>query len=78
MLIMIKNLLGAIIVLAGIAMLVLPGQGIITILLGIFFMNFPGKYKLELWIIKRPAILKSINWIRAKANHSPLILSDKK
>ncbi len=76
-LIMIKNILGIIIVLAGIAMLVLPGQGIITILLGIFFMNFPGKYKVELWIIKRPAILKSINWIRAKAHHAPLIISDK-
>ncbi len=70
----IKNIFGFIILLAGIAMLILPGQGIITILLGIFFMDFPGKYKVELWMIKRPAILKSINWIRKKAHHTPLII----
>jgi len=73
-LVMIKNIFGFILVLAGITMLILPGQGIITILLGIFFMDFPGKYKVELWIIKRPAILKSINWIREKAKHVPLII----
>jgi hypothetical protein len=34
--------------LAGIIMLVTPGQGIISIVLGLFLMEFPGKRKLEL------------------------------
>ncbi|MCF6311045.1 MAG: hypothetical protein L3J39_01200 [Verrucomicrobiales bacterium] len=70
----IKNLLGLLLVLAGIAMLALPGQGIITILLGIMLMNFPGKQKIELRIIRIPKVLHSINWIRAKAAHPPLKL----
>jgi len=74
-LIMIKNISGGVLILAGIAMLVLPGQGIITILLGMMLIDFPGKYKLELWVVKKPKILKSLNWIRKKVGHAPLRLS---
>src|SRR6187399_2589877 len=42
-----KNLVGAVFVLAGIAMLVLPGQGILTILIGLSIVDFPGKHRLE-------------------------------
>lgn len=69
-----KNLLGFILVLAGIAMLALPGQGLLTIFMGLMLMNFPGKRALELRIIRLPKVLKSINWIRAKADHPPLKL----
>jgi hypothetical protein len=68
-----KNLLGLIMVMAGIAMLALPGQGILTILAGIMVMDFPGKYHLEGMIIRRPAVLKGLNWIRARAHKPPLI-----
>lgn len=69
-----KNLLGFLLVLAGIAMLALPGQGLLTIFLGLVVMNFPGKRKLELRLIRFPGVLRSINWIRAKADHRPLKL----
>src|SRR5438445_9959440 len=36
----IKNLLGVLFVLAGIAMLVLPGQGLLTMLIGLSFFGF--------------------------------------
>src|SRR3954470_16912544 len=39
-----KNLLGLVLIVAGIAMLVLPGQGLLTIVVGVVLMNFPGKY----------------------------------
>lgn len=42
-----RNVLGAILLVAGIAMLVLPGQGVPTILISLGLMNFPGKYRLE-------------------------------
>ncbi len=69
-----KNLFGFILVIAGIAMLALPGQGLLTIFMGLMLMNFPGKRSLELRIIRIPSIFKSVNWIRAKADHPPLKL----
>jgi hypothetical protein len=69
-----KNLLGYILVLAGIGMLVLPGQGLLTILIGIIFIDLPGKYRFERWFVTRPAVLRSINWFRKRAGHGPLDL----
>ena len=68
----IKNLLGAVLVAAGILMLVLPGQGLFTMIVGIMMMNFPGKYRFERWLVERGPVLKSINWLRARAGHLPL------
>lgn len=67
-----RNLLGLPVLLAGIAMLVLPGQGIVTILIGLGIMNFPGKFSLERWLIKRHGVLAAINWVRRKSHHPPL------
>ncbi|MBT8124038.1 MAG: PGPGW domain-containing protein [Gammaproteobacteria bacterium] len=69
-----KNLVGFIFVIFGILMLILPGQGILTILIGLFLMNFPGKYQFERKIVSLPRVLKSLNWIRAKANKPPLVV----
>jgi len=69
-----KNLMGLVLVLAGILMLVLPGQGLFTMVVGIMMMNFPGKYKLERWIVERGPVLRSINWLRRRAGHDPLIV----
>ena len=69
-----KNLMGLVLVLAGILMLVLPGQGLFTMVVGIMMMNFPGKYKLERWIVERGPVLKSINWLRRRAGHDPLLV----
>ena len=62
-----KNIVGIIFLLAGIAMLVLPGQGLLTMLLGILFIDFPGKHRLEQKLIQHPQILKAINAFREKA-----------
>lgn len=69
-----KNLLGAILLLGGLAMLVLPGQGLLTMLIGISLMDFPGKRALERSIIDRPLILKSINRIRQRFGRPPLMV----
>lgn len=67
-----KNVLGYILILLGIAMLVLPGQGVLTILIGIVLINFPGKYRLERWVVMRKPVLKTINRLRERAGHAPL------
>jgi len=67
-----KNALGLVFVLAGIAMLVLPGQGLLTLLIGLIIMDFPGKYRLERWLISRSAMLKTLNWIRRRSGKPEL------
>ena len=68
----VKNLLGIFLLAAGIAMIFLPGQGVITILLGLTFMNFPGKRRLEKAIIRQRPVARAINWIRSRGGHPPL------
>ena len=69
-----KNLLGLVLLLSGLAMLVLPGQGLLTILVGLVVMNFPGKKKAELWLMRRPKVSAAINWLRKKGGKPPFIL----
>ncbi len=67
---LIKNTLGTLLLIAGIAMLFLPGQGLLTIILGLILLSFPGKQKLLLSLLTRPALRNSLNWIRRKAGRS--------
>ncbi len=67
-----KNILGLVLFLAGVLMLFLPGQGLLTIFLGILLMDFPGKYRLERYIISRGPVLRGINWIRKRSGVAPL------
>jgi len=71
-----KNLLGAVLLLAGIIMLFTPGQGILSILFGLMIMNYPGKYRLECYIIRKPLIFNAINAMRKKQNQPALLPPD--
>lgn len=73
----VKNALGFVFVIAGIAMLVLPGQGLLTILIGLMLLDFPGKRRLELWLVSRRHVRRGIDWIRSRAGRPPLILPDR-
>ena len=53
-------------------MLLTPGQGLLSILVGIMLMDLPGKYKVERAIIRKEKVLSTINWLRAKAHRPPL------
>jgi hypothetical protein len=69
-----KNVLGALLVLAGIAMLVLPGQGIATIVVGLLMMQFPGKRRLERKLVSIPPVLRAVNALRRRNGEADLIL----
>ena len=71
-----KNLGGMVLVLAGVAMLVLPGQGILTIVVGLMLLDFPGKFALERRMIRQRPVIRAINWVRVKAHRSPLELPE--
>ncbi len=68
----IKNLIGYTLILGGIIMLFVPGQGLFTIFIGLILSNYPGKYYIERRIVAMPKILKTINWLRRKTNKPPL------
>ena len=70
----IKNIMGYLLILGGILMLVLPGQGLLTILLGLIFSDYPGKYKLEKKLITIKPIYRYINWVRKKSDIEPIKL----
>lgn len=74
--VIIKNIFGAILVLLGIVLSLpgVPGQGILTILLGLIMLDIPGKRPLEAKIIKRPTVLAAANNLRARYNKPPLIM----
>jgi hypothetical protein len=71
-----KNTLGCVLVVVGIAMLVLPGQGILAILAGIALADFPGKHRLERWIVSQPVVLRSVNWLRRRRGRPPLVFGE--
>jgi hypothetical protein len=73
-LIVVKNMFGLGLILAGIAMLVLPGQGLLTILMGLALTNFPGKYGLERRMVRMPRVARALNRIRRSAGKPELEL----
>jgi hypothetical protein len=69
---LVKNLFGVVFILLGLAMLVLPGQGLLTLLIGVLLVNFPGKYRFERWLIQKPSVNKAVAWLRQRAGRRPL------
>lgn len=69
-----KNLFGVFLVMLGIVLSLpgIPGQGILTILLGLILLDIPGKRPLEARIIGRPAVLSAVNRFRARYDRPPL------
>lgn len=61
-----RNLLGGILLVSGILMLFLPGQGVLTILIALLFPEFPGKRKLIARILDNPRIQGGLNRFRRK------------
>lgn len=71
---LIKNIMGIVFIIFGFVMLFIPGQGILTTLLGLSLLDFPYKRNLEKRIVSKPLVLKAINSIRSKAKKEPLLL----
>jgi len=59
-------------------MLVLPGQGVLTLLLGIGLLGFPEKYKLQQRIVSQATVLRTLNRIRRRAGREPLVFREDK
>jgi len=62
-----KNGLGIALLLAGLAMLLLPGQGVLTLVVALLLLDFPGKSRLERRILGAPRVLRILNALRRRA-----------
>lgn len=69
-----KNVLGALLILAGLAMLVLPGQGLLTMIVGFLMLDFPGKYRLEKRMVRIGWVGRAIGWLRRRRGVGALLV----
>ena len=71
-----KNIAGVILVVLGVLLSLpgVPGQGVLTILLGIMLLDFPGRRRFERWIVSSPKVFKAVNKLRKRFDKPPLIL----
>ena len=69
-----KNALGIFLIVLGIFLSLpgIPGQGFLTILIGLIMIDIPGKRPLECRIIKWPKVLPTLNSLRKKFDKKPL------
>ena len=69
-----RNVLGFALIAAGIAMLVLPGQGILTALIGLSIVDLPIKHRVIRWLLQRPKIQEGVQRLRSTAGKPPLVI----
>ena len=70
----VKNFLGITLLISGVIMLVLPGQGIITVLIALTLLDFPGKRSLEIHLIRQKHVQTAFNWIRRRAGQPQIMI----
>ena len=70
-----RNLLGYFLIALGCILSLpgVPGQGLLTILIGVILIDFPGKHRSERWLLTRRGVLTGVNALRAKLGKRPLI-----
>jgi hypothetical protein len=70
-----RNLLGYVLILLGVLMSLpgVPGQGLLTILMGVMLVDFPGKFRAERWLLTRPSVIGAVNKLRARLGRPPLL-----
>jgi hypothetical protein len=69
-----RNVGGALLVILGLIMALpgVPGQGLLTALIGLSLLSFPGKRRLERRFIRMPALFRGVNKLRARFHRPPL------
>ncbi len=68
-----KNALGVVLVLAGVAMLVLPGQGLLTLAAAMLLLDFPGKRRVERRVLGSPRVLGRVNALRRRFGKAAML-----
>ena len=71
-----KNLFGGLVIVAGLILSLpgVPGPGIVIMLIGLMLMDFPGKHRVERWMVTRPGVLATMNKLRIRYGKAPMVL----
>lgn len=69
----VRRIAGALLVLVGIALLVLPGPGMLIVVIGVALFDSPRKKQLLGKLLTRPAIGDALDRARARANQKPFV-----
>jgi hypothetical protein len=72
-LVVLRNIMGVLLIIAGAAMIVLPGPGILVIILGLTLTDLPGKHRAMRWLVSRGPVLRPVNHLRRLFGRDPLI-----
>jgi archaellum biogenesis protein FlaJ (TadC family) len=69
-----KNVFGVVLVLVGIVLSIpgVPGQGVLTILVGLMLTDIPGVRTLERWIVRNGAVKRALDGVRQKFGKPPI------
>ena len=76
MLVIARNLAGWLFITVGLFLAVpgVPGQGLLTIFIGVLLIDFPNKYRLERWLVTRPGVLPLLTRLRIRFGRPPFEL----
>ncbi len=69
-----RNMLGYVLIVVGVVLSLpgVPGQGVLTILMGVMLIDLPGKHRVARWLVTRRPVLAAVNRIRARIGRAPL------
>ena len=75
---LLRNAIGWFLVLLGVILSLpgVPGQGLLTILIGLMLVEFPGKRRMEQRFVRLPRVRDSVNALRGRFGHGPLQLDE--
>lgn len=71
-----RNLIGIILFVAGVIMLFVPGQGLLTILIALMLIDFPGKHAMLMRLAANPHVMRGANRIRRFAGKADFLQPD--
>jgi hypothetical protein len=69
-----RNVAGVVLIAVGAVLSVpgIPGQGLLTMLVGVVLVDFPGRRRVERALLQRPGVLASLNRLRVRFGRPPL------
>ncbi|MCK6503037.1 hypothetical protein L6R53_06520 [Myxococcota bacterium] len=71
-LLLLRNLAGGVLLALGLLMLFTPGQGILTLVAGLALVDLPGRHRVLVALLRRPAVARAVQRLRARAQVAPL------
>ncbi len=70
---LLRNILATLLILTGLLMFLLPGPGLLVLLVGIATSTFAGKYYLERAIVRYRPVYDAVNWVRKSRGQPPIL-----